>query len=190
MTLSTANTYSYVKRRSSLRAYIDSLAPQAEHASGDSTLYLFGDRPDNHTAWDTLFNYYRLPPFISADDATSLSFGIAGLGSGVPFHIHGAGYSETLFGRKRWLLYAPSERPPFDPNASSLSWLRAWQAGDTRIASHGPPLECTIEPGSALYFPSDWWHATLNVDESVFMSTFVNYAHSSGREAARAAELR
>ena len=27
-----------------------------------------------------------------------------------------------------------------------------------------------------MYFPDGWWHATLNLDESVFMSSFVNYA--------------
>jgi hypothetical protein len=45
---------------------------------------------------------YVQPPFIPATAAVALSFGLAGPGSGVPFHIHGAGYSETIVGRKRW----------------------------------------------------------------------------------------
>jgi quercetin dioxygenase-like cupin family protein len=36
-------------------------------------------------------------------------------------------------------------------------------------------LECTVGEGEAVYFPAGWWHATLNLDESVFMSSFVNY---------------
>ena len=38
-------------------------------------------------------------------------------------------------------------------------------------------LECTVEEREAVYFPDGWWHLTLNLDESVFMSSFVNYAH-------------
>ena len=37
-------------------------------------------------------------------------------------------------------------------------------------------LECTVREGEAVYFPDQWWHATLNLDETVFMSSFVNYA--------------
>jgi hypothetical protein len=33
-----------------------------------------------------------------------------------------------------------------------------------------------VHEGEAVYFPDQWWHATLNLDETVFMSSFVNYA--------------
>ena len=35
-------------------------------------------------------------------------------------------------------------------------------------------LECTIRPGEAIYFPHGWWHATLNIDTAVFISTFLS----------------
>ena len=187
--LSTANTYSYDKKRMSLRQYVAShFAPQAANASGKDTLYHFGD--NNYTEWAALLDHYVRPPFIPADASVALSFGLAGPGSGVPFHIHGAGYSETLIGRKRWLLYAPDQRPPFDPDELSLGWGLRWQAGDPAIAAHGPPLDCTISPGEALYFPSRWWHATLNVDEAVFVSSFVSYARSGVAPRRAAVELR
>lgn len=53
---------------------------------------------NNHTEWDALFSRYRLPPFIPPDAATALSWGLAGPNSGVPFHTHGAGYSEPVHG--------------------------------------------------------------------------------------------
>jgi len=173
VTLATANTYSYGRRRSTLRQYVEALTPQEEDALGLHTLYMFGDHAGS---WDDLLSAYALPPFVSREtDEVSLSWGIGAPGSGVPFHIHGAGFSEVVHGRKRWLLFAPHRRPPFNPNASSLSWFRAWQAGEPALLAHGAPLDCTIEPGSALYFPADWWHATLNVGDCVFMSTFVNW---------------
>ncbi|KAM7387641.1 hypothetical protein PAMA_009991 [Pampus argenteus] len=94
----------------------------------------------------------------------------SGPGTGVPFHWHGPGYSEVIYGRKRWFLYPPDKEPHFHPNRTTLSWV-------TETYPHLPedeaPLECTIQPGEVLYFPDRWWHATLNLDTSVFISTFL-----------------
>nr|XP_048722189.1 jmjC domain-containing protein 8 isoform X2 [Caretta caretta] len=144
--LSTANTYSYRK----------------------DTLYFFGD--NNFTEWGSLFQKYMPPPFRIPGTSGAYSFGIAGSGSGVPFHWHGPGYSEVIFGRKRWFLYPPEKTPEFHPNKTTLSWLL-----DTYpfLPPEDRPVECTIHPGEVLYFPDRWWHATLNLDTSVFISTFL-----------------
>mmetsp|Transcript_25684 Transcript_25684/g.32750 ORF Transcript_25684/g.32750 Transcript_25684/m.32750 type:complete len:89 (+) Transcript_25684:574-840(+) len=34
-------------------------------------------------------------------------------------------------------------------------------------------MECVVQPGQVLYIPDWWWHATLNIGETVFISTFV-----------------
>lgn len=36
------------------------------------------------------------------------------------------------------------------------------------------PLECLLKPNEILYFPDKWWHATLNAETSVFISTFLS----------------
>ena len=46
------------------------------------------------------------------------------------------------------------------------------------VASHNSthtrlPLECTLEPGIILWIPDRWWHSTLNIGETVFISAFV-----------------
>ncbi|KAM8844974.1 jmjC domain-containing protein 8 [Spinachia spinachia] len=167
--LSTANTHSYQKVDVPLREYLDDwLRPQAADALGSETLYFFGD--NNVTEWQRLFDQYEFPPYLLPDTSRAYSFGIAGPGSGVPFHWHGPGFSEVVYGRKRWFLYPPDQEPHFHPNRSSLSWV-------TETYPHLPqgeaPLECTISPGEVLYFPDRWWHATLNLDTSVFISTFL-----------------
>ena len=45
-------------------------------------------------------------------------------------------------------------------------------------------LECTVGEGDAVWFPDGWWHATLNLDESAFISSFVNFINvaSGSRE--------
>jgi hypothetical protein len=39
-------------------------------------------------------------------------------------------------------------------------------SGDAR------PLECVLKRGDLLYFPSSWLHATVNLQDTVFMSSF------------------
>ncbi len=105
----------------------------------------------------------------SACTRPALSFGVAADGSGVPFHFHNDGFSESLHGRKLWLLY-PDEPPRFHANMTSASWLRLEHP---LLHAHERPSRCVIAPGDLLYFPKGWWHATVNVGTSVFMSTFL-----------------
>lgn len=120
--------------------------------------------------WSRFLSQYEAlgrPFFVrKPGDLVSLSFGVSSSGTGVPFHVHGPAFSETLYGRKRWLLYSPSSKPTFDPDESTLRW----------VSRESAPLDCTVAAGEAIYIPDAWWHATLNADETVFISTFVNWA--------------
>ncbi|KAG7153676.1 JmjC domain-containing protein 8-like [Homarus americanus] len=94
-----------------------------------------------------------------------------GPGTGVPFHFHGPGFAETIWGRKRWFMYPPDVNPNFHPNRTTLQWL----IEDYPKMKDDPNLyECTLLPGEIIYFPDKWWHATLNLDSSVFISTFLS----------------
>ncbi|NWW33990.1 JMJD8 protein, partial [Panurus biarmicus] len=195
--LSTANTYSYRKVDVPFQEYVEHLLkPQDPARLGSDTLYFFGD--NNFTEWGPLFHHYVPLPFRIPGTSPAYSFGIAGeygigtrgmglgrdwglspaptpaptagSGSGVPFHWHGPGFSEVIFGRKRWFLYPPDKTPHFHPNETTLAWL---QHTYPTLPPAQRPLECTLRPGEVLYFPDRWWHATLNLDTSVFISTFL-----------------
>ncbi|XP_022372651.1 jmjC domain-containing protein 8 [Enhydra lutris kenyoni] len=168
--LSTANTYSYRKVDLPFQEYVEHLLhPQDPTSLGNDTLYFFGD--NNFSEWASLFEHYSPPPFSLLGTTTAYSFGIAGAGSGVPFHWHGPGFSEVIYGRKRWFLYPPEKTPEFHPNKTTLAWFQ--DIYPTLVPS-AKPLECTVQAGEVLYFPDRWWHATLNLDTSVFISTFLN----------------
>ncbi|XP_023584106.1 jmjC domain-containing protein 8 isoform X1 [Trichechus manatus latirostris] len=108
--------------------------------------------------------------YVGGDKMVTSCSDPTGAGSGVPFHWHGPGFSEVIYGRKRWFLYPPEKTPEFHPNKTTLAWFH-----DTypTLAPSARPLECTIQAGEVLYFPDRWWHATLNLDTSVFISTFL-----------------
>lgn len=180
VTLSSANANSYGRKRSRLDAYIGSMSSTnwAETPS-DQIFYLFGEHGDELSA---LLAQYSLPIFSHpptgylSDEACdarepALSFGVAPDASGVPFHYHNDGFSEVLHGAKRWLLYPAHRKPPyFDPNATSISWLRNVYP---RLHARDRPQDCIIWPGDLLYFPTGWAHAVVNIGTSVFMSTFL-----------------
>lgn len=136
---------------------------------------------------------------ISGNVASVVS-GIGGEFSGVSFHFHGPGFSEALIGRKRWFLYAPEYEPIGGFAGMVNQTVAAWVKSDTfgSVARRDKALidanlpfrlpfpsederpgtlkfyDCTIGKGEVLYFPSQWHHATLNLDEyTYFVSTFL-----------------
>lgn len=136
---------------------------------------------------------------VGGNVATTVS-GVGGVGSGVSFHLHGPGFSEALVGKKRWFLYAPEYEPDGGFEALVNTTVRSWVASDkfgsvhrrdqNKLDANDPfrlsyPAEeerpgtlhfydCTIGKDEILYFPSQWMHATLNVDPyTYFVSVFL-----------------
>ena len=140
VTLSAANTHSYDKKKITFKEYCDThIGPQSLSTPGNGkqddstcnrtfstslhleTFYMFGD--NNYDEWSDFLTEYNPPPYTLPKHHPALSFGVAGPGSGVPFHFHGPGFAETIYGRKRWFLTAPDEQPEFHPNKTTLQWL-------------------------------------------------------------------
>ncbi|KAK7502296.1 hypothetical protein BaRGS_00006249 [Batillaria attramentaria] len=167
--LSSANTYSYRKVDVTLDKYVQEIMkPQTLGMLGNETFYWFGD--NNYTEWQELFDKYIPPPYSLPGLTGVYSFGLAGAGTGVPFHFHGPGFGEVIYGRKRWFMLPPEKTPHFHPNRTTLQWL---YEDYPELHPLDGPLECTINQGELIYFPDRWWHGTLNIDTSVFISTFL-----------------
>uniref|UniRef100_A0A183CN83 JmjC domain-containing protein n=1 Tax=Globodera pallida TaxID=36090 RepID=A0A183CN83_GLOPA len=168
--LTSANTYSYKKVETTFGDYVQRLL-RAQNLStlGNETLYLFGDI--DQTLWKPLLDDYIRPRWTIPGYGQALSFGVAAVGTGVPFHFHGPGFGEVIFGAKRWFLYPEHRRPRWDPDKSTLQWYS--QVLPT-VSVKERPLDCLLKPGELIYFPDKWWHATLNAKTSVFISTFLS----------------
>ena len=94
---------------------------------GNQTWYLFGETHSGE--WANFLQQYNLPPCHSCtqmhyhQSLIALSFGIGNVGSGVQWHTHGPGFSETIHGRKHWVLYPPGNRPSYNLNYASRHWM-------------------------------------------------------------------
>ncbi|CAI2347885.1 unnamed protein product [Caenorhabditis sp. 36 PRJEB53466] len=170
VTLNSANTYSYTRVPTTFGKYIEEqMKPQNLEMLGNETLYLFGDI--DQKIWKPLLEKYRQPAWQLPGHSAALSFGIAGAGTGVPFHFHGPGFAEIIHGSKRWFLYPYEQRPNWNPDKTTLEW---YMYDYPNLSRDELPLECEMKPGELIYFPDKWWHATLNIQSSVFISTFLS----------------
>eukprot|EP00965_Chrysotila_dentata_P218826 6190788-Pleurochrysis_carterae.AAC.3 len=97
LTLSSANSYSYGRRKQRLSEYMQQIDNvDWRNTPSDQIFYFFGEHAG---LMDDLLEKYAIPGFANADSAflheeacdarpPALSFGIAGNDSGVPFHFH------------------------------------------------------------------------------------------------------
>ncbi len=189
--LSTANSYTKIKRTASVKEYLYKyLKTTTLDSNATDVFYWFGD---NYKVLRKLTDQFRINNYAGAKYNTP-SFGVGGKLSGVPFHFHGGGFSEVIHGRKRWWLY--KKKLPFNGNETQLQWLHSFYPkvvqdlrsnNNNNLPSSPSPssttpsmedeglLECTIKFGEALYFPSHWYHATLNLNKyTAFVSTFTD----------------
>eukprot|EP00040_Diaphanoeca_grandis_P008043 m.43575 g.43575 ORF g.43575 m.43575 type:complete len:332 (-) comp19411_c0_seq1:349-1344(-) len=168
--LSSANTHSYDKRKVEFKKYVEESvsAPISMDNKAGETWYMFGD--NKYDSWTNFTEHYHRPPF-NYDREPFFSFGVAASGSGVPFHTHGAVFAEVVHGRKRWFVTPPNQKPHFDTETTSLIWTkRVYPHLDPQ---HPPIYDCTLGPGEVIYLGSGVWHSTLNIGETVFISTFI-----------------
>ena len=57
------------------------------------TFYFFGD--NDVEEWKEFLDEYKIPPLNLPRHRSALSFGLAGPGTGVPFHFHGPGLRKS-----------------------------------------------------------------------------------------------
>ncbi|KAI6176526.1 JmjC domain-containing protein [Aphelenchoides bicaudatus] len=162
VTLNSANTHSYKRIETTFSDYLNThLKMQSLKVMGNETFYLFGGLDSE--VWKSLLNKYNKPIWSLPRHEAALSFGIAGSGTGA--------FAEVIFGSKRWFLTPHEEKPAFDPDKSTLDWyLNEYP----KLTEDKLPLECLLKPNEIIFFPDKWYHATLNTQTSVFISTFLS----------------
>lgn len=151
----------------------------------DSPLYVFDQGfCEKHDK-----DFYRVPVFCGRDDLFELVgekrrpphrwFLLGPQRSGTCVHIDPLGtaaWNTLLAGRKRWVLFEPGTskkvatgkelvKPGEDDEAVNyfvdiLPRIRA-------TYPHARRIECVQRPGETLYVPAGWWHAVLNLDDTV-----------------------
>jgi hypothetical protein len=154
ITLSSSNSYSERRRTVPLSTYISEFtsttatatatATAKAKATANSSWYFFGETFS--PPWTALLSSYNLPP------------------------------CESIVGAKHWLVYDydayPAGVPGFDPNLRTIDWIDRVLKSRINTADKSF-FQCTVNEGELIYFPHNWWHATLNLDNyTSFVSSF------------------
>ncbi|CAE7363463.1 Jmjd8, partial [Symbiodinium sp. KB8] len=95
---------------------------------------------------------------------------LGGARSAVGWHTHGATVQMTVHGRKRWFLYPPGHYPPGDGPGGGFSLTDWLQLVYPTLEPAERPLEFILEAGDAAYIPDGWYHAVVNLEDSVAVS--------------------
>ena len=167
--LASSNSNSHDKMKSRLDDYLYNYVDVVvkPNTSALDIWYLFGDTPMTGK-WKKLMQTYNLPMDSSSDEGLP-TFGIGGLHSGVSFHTHGAAFSESVIGTKKWFLSAPKNKPLFNLSSSQLDWTLVHEHEEVNKFV----FSCIVNEGEIIYVPPNWWHATLNLESyNAFVSTF------------------
>mmetsp|Transcript_93933 Transcript_93933/g.176548 ORF Transcript_93933/g.176548 Transcript_93933/m.176548 type:complete len:481 (+) Transcript_93933:69-1511(+) len=104
--------------------------------------------------------------------------------SGVGFHRHSATLQMLAHGYKRWFFYPPEKSPPGGDHGG-------WPVYDwtdsvyPKLEADLKPIECIQKPDDLIWVPELWFHATLNLGDTVAVSIQHGGGETEGYHAQR-----
>lgn len=142
---------------------------------------------------------WAIPPIFARTGLNDTVVSVGAAGQGLPFHNHASAWQTIVVGRKVFLLL-----PPLSTNTSE-SWLRpepwfeeilstlflpssmqflrqhaddAWRM----VPEAARALRVVVlGPGDTLFIPCNWYHATINLDDTVAVGAQANMESGLGR---------
>ena len=142
---------------------------------------------------------WAIPPMFARTGLNDTVVSVGAAGQGLPFHNHASAWQTVIVGRKVFLLL-----PPLSTNTSE-SWLRpepwfeeilstlflpssmqflrqhaddAWRM----VPEAARALRVVVlGPGDTLFIPCNWYHATINLDDTVAVGGQANIESGMGR---------
>lgn len=164
-----------------VRLSLSDMIAYCEAGAADRTpLYLwdyeFGERApallDGYSEPTTILPPPDLMSLMGVERPPFRWFAVGTVGSGCDVHqdpINTCAWNVLVHGRKRWALLHPSLSAEdvgvdaLDDDAATAEWFL--EVLPTLASKHGPTRVRVVDqpPGSLLYVPSGWWHATWNL---------------------------
>jgi len=137
--------------------------------SGRFTPYIFHPFGQN----DSIQKEYETPEYFIPSDhlkQTNEHKILIGMeGSGSKLHVDPnltSAWNALLYGQKRWILLKdlPEDIAKATENTTAKEWFTNVYP---KLSSDVEFLECIQNPGEIVFVPAGWWHAVLNVGETI-----------------------
>ena len=183
------NQFGILARMTTVRAYLMEMG--TEEAAGREGL-LFDESLGQAHDWS-------IPPVFARAGLNDTVVSVGAAGQGLPFHNHASAWQTVVVGRKAFLLL-----PPLSANTSE-SWLRPepWfeeilstlflpatrqflrqHANDAwrMVPEAARALRVVVlGPGDTMFIPCNWYHATINLDDTIAVGGQAKVESGMGR---------
>lgn len=180
--------------------YIKTYVNDPTHMRDDSPMYAFDGSVFDKEETKSLLEDFEVPSYFAEDlfkyvgrkrrpPYRWIVFGPKRSGSSVHVDpLATSAWNALISGRKRWALYPPRsvDKATIKPrdiglDGESVTWFNKMYPRTTteewRKQGLPPPLDVIQHPGEIMFVPDGWWHAVLNIDDT--MAVTQNFATSA-----------
>ncbi|KAJ1454152.1 hypothetical protein M885DRAFT_522319 [Pelagophyceae sp. CCMP2097] len=172
-----------------IKMRLDDFARYASSNADDSPLYIFDQGFSDRKGAQICLDAFKVPNFVKGHDLFQLVgedrrppyrwWLLGPKRSGTCAHVDPLGtsaWNTVVSGRKRWVLFEPGTSKVV---AKGSKLCADWEDDEAcnyfvdilpRIRkhhAHARRVEFIQEPGETVYVPGGWWHAVINLDDTV-----------------------
>ena len=176
-----AVTFGFPIQPTTIKAYLEKMRElfsqrkDRDYRELEPPTFIFEPIPPNHP----LLEKFSVPTILTRNrthiSIADIYFHIGPALSGTPPHFHRSSWSLLLYGETRWYL-SPPPLAVYTKLTAWDWWLEEHRETE-RTASAGT-LECLQQPGDILIIPDMWGQASVNLRESIGITTEFVYGSS------------
>lgn len=152
-----------------LRDFVDHLE------SSSRPCYIRQSRSTFFPNFEDFFDFTMFLDMEGRDPQYGLWFGSKGTDSGVHWDTE-SNILAHIYGRKRAILFAPSDSRYLCPYRSQIRWspFNAFEPDFTLFpnARNATPYQVDLNPGDAIHIPRGWWHQIISLDTAISINCF------------------
>ena len=150
-----------------------------KHRQDDEPIFIFDSTfADKGKKMRELLNEYTIPEWFDEDLFECLSeeerpnfrwLLVSTRGAGTSLHVDPvctSAWNTMIQGKKRWILFPPKTFKSEDDFNSVIRGAE-WFLKEYPKYKHLPHKDIIQLPGETVFLPSDWWHITVNFEDSI-----------------------
>jgi hypothetical protein len=179
------NVWKMKKQRTAVRTFYDKMDEfdkTGQYLWSGTLLKRYPSKPERIRDNTTMESDWRRIPFLHHPELgfedLQTQIVVGGNGTGLGFHFHKDGFNEVVMGNKRWWFY-PKEQyvPYYNRYKRHVDWVAQVLP---QLDEKEKPLYCLQPPGTIMYVPELWNHATINDGRTLCVIQNREYARPNG----------
>ena len=174
-----AETFGYPALPTTIKTYLDKMRELSSTSKGrnysdlESPTFIFEPLPKGHPLLEKFSIPAILRPNRTHISITDIYLTLGPALSGTPPHFHRSSWHLLVYGHTRWLI----SPPPLAVYTKTTAW-EWWREKEREGEGEEGYLECVQHPGDILIVPDMWGQASINLRETVGITSEFVYGAS------------